>query len=858
MSNTPLKEELIARLIADYGFRQREAEGGPKLYAGRCPSCGEPEAYTPPGNPWIILCPRGNNCGERTYTKNIYPELQQQFAQRHPTNSKNPNATAEAYLRSRGFEPDRFKDWFTQGSTTAPADPKGKKYPTVKFTLSNGVDYHRLIDYQGKDKNKIVAAFQGHYWTPPADKSKEWGDTIWITEGVLDALSLVQAGRAAVACLSSGHIPTVLLEKLAGTKVKLIIAQDSDDAGRKSARKLAEACSERGIAHELAFPPENADWNDLLVRGDLSPEKSEETLQKALWRGRLFLAPSASEYHHVLTERIKNAGLFEYRGETWIMPPARGDDTPQPARVADFTVRRKYRLCVPIDSEKADYSEVLQVVHRTGERHTVTVSGTQMGKVASFREVMFSRASVQWDGEYRDYNKLLRRIRDTKVPHVNQVVTWGYDPASNSYYFADGAYAPNGRYTPLNGSGFVKIGTSNYKLPLVVAGDELRWRAPVGKLDLPEVIDRLSQAWPGGQSLAALGFYTASLFACQVAEDLRFFPILSLYGDSATGKSTLLGLLNRMCGRDWDGISMSQANTKAAISRALTWYSNFPLPLLEADAHQDMDLSEYVNLRTIYDRLPVRMMGMKTMDSSVRELPFRAALIMAWNDEHITDLKVRQRMASIKFLRNDLNHGSNQAKSALENIDPSAMACFRDMVLQARIPILARIREKIPDYTRYIQGGGGVTLERTAKNHAVILAGLDALLNQFYPDEAKRDRLLDHACNAVQQAAQAKERQLATDPDNVQHFFQQLETIMGDRVRNLINDTERIAIYMPEVEAEMAERKMRREVTWRELRASVHYIRQYPHSHPRLDKRVKAWEFHASALAAPLQQDMEV
>jgi hypothetical protein len=837
-----IRKELAERLAADYGFRAKETPQGEKLVGGRCPVCGRPEAHTPPDNPWVIICPRERKCGQHTYSKALYPEVLLQFARHHPPTHDNPHATVDAWLLARGFDLQRMRGWYAQSETADPED-RQRRYPTARFTLSNGVAYHRLIDYAGRNKTKAVAAFQSAYWAAPGF---ELAGRIWLPEGVLHACALEHAGCRAAATISSGHVPTALFDAAAERRVTFVIAQDNDAAGRKGAARLAEACAQRGLACEIAFPPENVDWDELLLRGDLSEARSEETLEEALWRGRLFQALDAEQLFAVWRER-RPPGLFTFRDELWVGregDPARGGEV---RWVGDFTVKRLYRLRLEPVADRPEYSEVLRVRHAGGEEHDVVLSGAAMAKNAAFREALFTAASAQWDGLMPELNLLLRRLRRRPVPVVRQIECWGYDRPLDSYFFHDAAYGPDGRRVEKDERAIVKVGLNHARLPAMAQGDEFIWKTPAPGLDIPRVLGLLERAAPRAQGLTSLGYFTAALFADQVAAKLGMFPFLSLYGDTHTGKSTLLVALNRMLGRDWEGAPVSEANTKIGTARFIGAYSNLPVVLIEADAHKHVQVESVFNLRSAYNRGPIRITGQKTADNTTRITPFRGALVFGWNEEQLEDAKVKERMVSLLFLHGDNSDDKIDALNALQNLPHGKMAGYLHEVLTRRKAVLEAIQREIPNYQRWLEAHG-VTITRTALNHAVPLAGLHAALEAFLPDAERREELLDAATRSLLDAAIRKERELRADPDDVEHFFDRIAEFLRGGLPNYAHNGAEIAVSLREVQDKLADRHLPTRIDYPALKRSPHFVKaNFPYRKPD-GTQIKCWVFRRQAV----------
>ena len=125
-----------------------------------CPSCGNLEAYANASKPSALYCNRKNKCGSTTDidARIIAPDLFQDFHKKHPPTKNNPRATAIAYLKSRGLNPDDVE--FEQKQIKV----DGKGYQSVGFRLDKDTINHRLIDYSGKDKTRTFGEYSGKIW----------------------------------------------------------------------------------------------------------------------------------------------------------------------------------------------------------------------------------------------------------------------------------------------------------------------------------------------------------------------------------------------------------------------------------------------------------------------------------------------------------------------------------------------------------------------------------------------------------------------------------------------------------------------------------------------------------------------
>ena len=195
---------------------------------------------------------------------------------------------AETYLRERGF-----------------SDEIIKKYRLGYDQAKNAV----VIPYPGTDyyTKRLIAPAEGQnkYDNLPGEAPtfmirESTSDYYFVTEGQLDALSMIQAGAKNVI---ASHYPSKI-EKLIDDGLKIdgaVIVADHDEPGEKIAKQLTELFSEKKVKSLVIYPPEGfKDSNDVL-RSD--PKKLTELLTQgakdcqALEAERpIFKATNVSEY----------------------------------------------------------------------------------------------------------------------------------------------------------------------------------------------------------------------------------------------------------------------------------------------------------------------------------------------------------------------------------------------------------------------------------------------------------------------------------------------------------------------------------------------------------------------------------
>jgi hypothetical protein len=782
-------QELCERLVADYGLVHQ----GAYLRKGRCPECGRKGLWTETARPFVLFCPRRNHCRARIDARALYPELFNQFAQAYPATRERPNATAAGYLASRGLDtgPLERAGVFVQGSRAVEVEPgKWVEFPTAKFPLEGGAACHRLIDYSGGDKNRFEGTYKGRVWAMPGFEA---AGEVWISEAIIDALSLIQAGRSAVSAISAQHVPADWLDGLRPGAVRLVIAFDNDRAGREGAAKLAAACRARRIECRLAFPPPGRDWNDLLLHGELGAEAAAETLETALWRGALAEAESAEAYFAVWRTR-RAAQLFEYDGGYWRGRVVKEGEA-EVRRLSDFTVEPLLALKRRVGPGRFEHA-LRVTVHGRKSSQEVVLEGRHMTAQKDFKAALWTAAMVNWKGRQDDLDLLIDHVQARCPTVVQEVGVVGYEPDSGSYLFPDGGYGPDGRRYHPDANGFINVAG---RLFCLNASEDEKAIPPEPGLAMAELLGLLRAAY-GDVALAALGFYAAALFAEQFSArpTSRFFPFLSLVGPPGTGKSGLIDILNRMLGRAVDeGLSVEEVDTAKGTTRLMASVSNLPIAILEMDKAKAKRFN-LNRLLTLFNRAPLQTRANRSNDLTVNTLRFRGALVFAQNVEQFAGEAQKGRVVSLAFTKQGQDPDTLAALLQIQGLPPGQLAAFRHEVLTRRVRFQQTLFERYRSGAEFLVAEG-VKNTRVANNHAVVLAGCKAVFEAFLPPGDAQERSNDLAAFLLERA-RAKVASLAEDSDYLSLFFDTIGRLLArSRIANHCTHSSEVWLNMGEV-----------------------------------------------------------
>ena len=739
------------------GFIEKEMGGkvsGNNIHKITCPNCNNPEAWTKVADPTVIHCNRKKECGISTHIKEIAPHLFANWAERFPSTQADPKATARAYLHHRGLDPTKFN--FEQGTWTE----GGCSITTVVFSfLWTKRKWHRFLDIpkgiEGKTRWDMGEgeAYQGHAWTTGTIDPSQ---SLWLVEGILEALSLKQGlGFQAATTFSAHHTPIKFYESLDRSQ-ELVIALNADRAGQDGTNKNLKELEKLGFTKvKVAQPPADKDWNDLLVAGAFKAEGREQTIEDALWRGKLLMAQTFRQYLKVYEECHGNQekgghyeGLLDFRRATWFCkvksegPPEDRKHTPEHAKVLDATIHSAF---TQLQEEKEFHSTHTYFIEvhpetKTGSR-IVQMSAEELVTSHKLRVALKAKADVLLLNKTDDVvNALVQRLKKQNAPVVRLVDRLGYDPQSGCYLFGKIAYDQKGQRIAANDKGFFPgLGLRCSSSELI----EYNLDNP-DSIDLKPIIQLLRKIY-GNRAVFALGYFIATLLKQEFVKKHSAFPFLSMVGPKGSGKTTLVDFLTNVFFQLWKGIAAKEASTDKAIARRFYHRHSLVIPFNEANGSLPKNFPENALLDafhggSLYDRAAV------SQDSEVIGLPFDAGMAFVQNLEPFTMPAVKERVVTLRFLNAEEGGVTDETRSAMREL-----GC---LATRTRATIGHKLMGMLPALKRdiFAEMSGlqddlrehGVLSPRVAYTHAAIAATTVTVLSRtgFNDEEIKAMEIL--------------------------------------------------------------------------------------------------------------------
>ncbi len=402
-----------------------------------------------------------------------------------------------------------------------------------------------------------------------------------------------------------------------------------------------------------------------------------------------------------------------------------------------------------------------------------TFTGTQIACASEFRKRLLTIAPGAF---YSGNSTQLDRYLRNSMAHIRSIQTIdfiGYSSEHGCYVFKDIAIR-KGQVVTLNEEDFFELGSISLKTLSQLA--PLSIQREKSSKDL----DWLTPFWEcfGAKGIIALAFWLGSLFAEQIRAEHKSFPFLEIVGEPGAGKSTLIEFLWKLLGRrDYEGFDPSKSSL-AARARNFAQVSCLPVVLIEGERREES--SKYASfdwdeLKTAYNGRCVRATGIKNSGNETREPPFRGSVVISQNTPVCASEAILQRLIHLHFDCSLHTSDTRAYAEALERMPVEALSPFILRALTKETAMMQCILERTPYYEQQLHTQPDISHVRIAKNHAQLMALVDALALIVYLPDAQQKEV--HA----QLIAMAKQRQrmINTDHPIVQEFWDTFDYLEG-------------------------------------------------------------------------------
>ncbi|MCW7077387.1 MAG: toprim domain-containing protein, partial [Candidatus Syntrophoarchaeum sp.] len=642
--NLSLTARLRERLLkGEYATDKTAVNNNLTISNLKCPVCNDKTAWAYYNNPFTINCNRKNKCGKNTKTLELFPDINVNIERQYPRTKNDPDRPARAYLMGRGLTASLNGLEYKHE-----AHPRGLKCGAVMFKIAPNVWNGRIYnppEGAGKTHNKGSTAGLAWFHTACTYKNDK---PLYVTESVIDALSLIEIGYQAAAVLSAGQTPKI--ERLKKYR-NIVIAFDNDRAGHYGAKKWAEELKKA----KIIFPVKK-DWNYLLqTKGKEGFKKHfKESMPEMEHLGKLVMAKTAQEYAEIVySYRGSLSGLFEFDGCLhWAFTSKK--NAPLIKTIARFTLKVKYFNRSEKDPKDIIDSYCVEITPKSKRKSFTAIMTHNDLATPNGMQLFALKKRVVWAGNRAATLALAKQITEADAPTVREIDIYGYDKKSNAYVFPAFGINKNGEYIKAEGSGFIYTDKAKkeavracHSPSLIEPQTRLPAGGQAGVLDVRDVYKLIAEAWPKNGEIA-FTWTVASWFVNQIKDKIKQFPILSLFGEPSSGKSFLTKTLKALQCENSEGLPMRKSNTVKGELRKLTQRSGLFEALIEWPENGQTRF-ELENILTLYNVAPLHIMALKSNDNRTVELPFFGALMFVQNRDIFQNEQQKERVIALKF-----------------------------------------------------------------------------------------------------------------------------------------------------------------------------------------------------------------
>lgn len=676
-----------------------------------CPACGEKEAWAYADKPFSIICNRANNCGVRTKTLDLFPDVLKRVERDYPSTDADPHRPAREYLGGRRLSKSleglvfRYVSKTRRGCEGGVGFALGALGADGKLVVSSNPPLNiRIFDPPpGEGKTHNAGHLESYYWAHPG-KQYDLTKPIYITEGVIDALALWEMGIQAIAVIFSGRDP----EKVPlPPTMRIVLAFDNDAAGRSAFLRWKKCYPH---AEVLTPPSDEGDWNDVLISHE---EEAGDYLSKNETRFRqeaeILSAPDAPTYAELFHRyRNRQAGLFEFEGATYFATGGYCNE------VGHFTVDVDHFRLDKNNADQYQYLYRLRVHPKGGTPTTFTATGSELAGPDGLVRLFLDHAKVLWKGTRPACLELVQKIVSSSAPTVRQISAAGYDAESQCYIFRDFMINRAGEKVLPDKNGFFALSA---RKAMRLAELQLGILTPTEGISARDIVLALHAAW-GVKAVVAVAFTVATWFVTKIKQQLHFFPFLSFFGDPAAGKTFLITAINALQCLDEEGISMTKDNTSKGEIRALSQVSGLFRALLEANQEKAVRF-DFGKILTMYNESPFQLRAEYSNDNQTRLMRWKGGLVFVQNSEPFRTAAQKGRVVSMKFLEADIAD-TKEAFDCVQAMKKEHLAHFFVEVMRARQRFESEWLERYQRFDQELECE--IPFPRVRQNTALLLA----------------------------------------------------------------------------------------------------------------------------------------
>jgi DNA ligase 1 len=454
-------------------------------------------------------------------------------------------------------------------------------------------------------------------------------------------------------------------------------------------------------------------------------------------------------------------------------------------RVSNFSIQLLYRLNSDDNSFDSSMDYMVKVISTRGEEKTIVLKDKEFAENKAFKTKIMNTTRLSWLGAGLALDALKEYLMLYNPPENRMIRAIGYDKRSDCYLLGRILFDSQGTIHEADENGFFP--DQNIYLDKRIL-NKVTPISEFDEIDLILFLDELFGAF-GGKGILVFSYFVSTLFSRQIINAKKFFPFMSLLGDTHTGKTSLTNILMNCFFLNWPGLALTKSNTNKGLIREMEGKKSFVTPLTEGDVGAAKQFDEGM-LKDMYHWNEISISARLGKSSETTSRKYEGGILFVQNNEWFDQIAVIERTVSLPFFSKDNSEETLKYLNKLESYNENQLASIGKQILERRVEIEPLIFEWIEKNQENLREAGCAE-PRFIDNSAILGAGFSSVYKVFdLANKAKSDfgsffNVLVDITKAKEDAVEDKAKAIVANHDIASLFFEDCQ----DLLENVDNTT---------------------------------------------------------------------
>jgi len=455
------------------------------------------------------------------------------------------------------------------------------------------------------------------------------------------------------------------------------------------------------------------------------------------------------------------------------------DQKGNPRIISNFTMNVLFLL-----RSSTQPKRIMEFKNVLGQSFVKELTMDDLVSVSSFRKKLIADGSFIYKGEMFELLHLQEWLFKEEKYAV-ELTSLGWQKNHRFFAFSNGITS-EGKWFPVNEYGIVNYHDTRFYIPafsnLFTDGDEVfenerNFRHTENDATFTTWANLFYKAYKANGAIA-IAFYMAALFRDVVFKHTnKEFPLLNLFGQKGSGKSTVAKSLMYLYGIPQNAISLENASsTKKGIYRKFSQFRNSFIWLDEYKNNVHPDIIGL--LKNLYDGIGYER-AQTSNDNRTTGIPVLSSTILSGQDMPTIDIALFSRVTLLMFTNNSFDDNDTKAFNELKAYERKGLTAITVKLLSNRQLVEDNFEAEYKKYSKKLKEDFKTVdiLERLLNNAAMLLA-VAGLLHEKGPHATlpfNLNELYKMFCDMLH-----RHKSLLNDNQEVSVFWETLEVLSDE------------------------------------------------------------------------------